>query len=131
MEIIKFEECNCTFAENQPEYLPLPAHKSKDGIVTSCWGLSLRQRLRLLFSGRMFLQIMTFNKPLQPLKITINKPDLTDEAPTTEKAPFCNECQAYHTLETPCVSTVGRRAQAVLHGGASKGRKGHKCSEQF
>lgn len=40
MDIIKFDGCNITFAEDQPEYLPLPAHKTADGKVTSCWGLS-------------------------------------------------------------------------------------------
>ena len=74
MKIIKFKECNVTYAENQPEYLPLPAHKSDDGRVTSCWGLSFFERLRVALTGRIYLQILTFNKPLQPLKMLTNRP---------------------------------------------------------
>ena len=74
MKIVKFDECNVTYAENQPEYLPLPALKMADGEIVTCWGLSIRERLRILFSGRIWLSVLTFNKPLQPLLISANKP---------------------------------------------------------
>jgi len=76
MEIIKFKECNVTYAENQPEYLPLPAHKTEDGVVTSCWGLSWRERFRVIWHGKIFLQVLTFNAPLQPQRMTTKNPDL-------------------------------------------------------
>ncbi len=74
MKIIKFKECNVTYAENQPEYLPLPAHKTSDGKVTSCWGLSFFERLKVAVTGRIYLSVLTFNQPLQPLKMLIKKP---------------------------------------------------------
>ena len=74
MKIVKFKECNVTYAENQDEYLDLPAHKAEDGCVTSCWGLNLKERLSVLFTGKIFLQILTFNKPLQPLKMVVKNP---------------------------------------------------------
>ena len=74
MKVIKFKQCNITYAENQPEYLPLPAHKAKDGRVTSCWGLSFFERLRVAFIGRIYLRVLTFNKPLQPLKMFVRQP---------------------------------------------------------
>ena len=76
MEAIKFKECNSDYAENQDEYITLPAHKTKDGQgqVTTCWKLSLGERCKLLFSGKIYLQILTFNNPLQPLKMSIEKP---------------------------------------------------------
>lgn len=64
MKIIKFKECNVVYAENQPEYLPLPSHKSKDGQVTSCWGLSILERFKVALVGRIYLQALTFNQPL-------------------------------------------------------------------
>ena len=54
------------YAKDQPEYLPLPAHRAKDGMVTSCWALSWRERLWVLLHGRIWLCVMTFNHPLQP-----------------------------------------------------------------
>jgi len=74
MKIIKFKKCNATYAKDQPEYLPLPAHRADDGRVTSCWGLSFWERIQVLVSGRMFLQVLTFNKPLQPLKMSTANP---------------------------------------------------------
>lgn len=74
MEVIEFEGCNVTYAENQPEYLPLPAHKTGAGKVTSCWRLSFFERLQVAFTGRIWLNILTFNKPLQPLKMSIKRP---------------------------------------------------------
>ncbi len=73
MKPIKFTECNFTYAKNQPPYLPLPAHKTDNGLVTSCWSLSILERLRVLFTGRIYLKMLTFNKPLQPLKVLVTK----------------------------------------------------------
>ena len=67
MTPVAFPGHNVTFAKDQPEYLPLPAHRSEDGEVTSCWSLSWRERLRLLWSGRFYITLMTFNGPLQPI----------------------------------------------------------------
>jgi len=76
MDIVKFKECNIVYAEDQPEYLPLPAHKTDDGVVTSCWGLSFWERLKVAVTGRIFLQVLTFNQPLQPLMMSVNKEDV-------------------------------------------------------
>lgn len=73
MNIIKFPECNVTYAENQPEYLPLPALKMKDGEIVTCWRLSLRERLKVLFSGKIWLNVLTFDRPLQPLLMSVDK----------------------------------------------------------
>jgi len=73
MDIVKFPECNVTYAENQPEYRPLPALKFEDGEIITCWKPSIRERLKILFSGRIWLGVLTFNKPLQPLLMSANK----------------------------------------------------------
>lgn len=77
MNIIKFKECNVTYAEDQPEYLPLPAFKTSDGEVISCWGLSILERLKVLFTGRVWLSVLTFNHPLQPQLMSVKKPKET------------------------------------------------------
>lgn len=76
MKPIKFKEQNCTYAENQPEYLPLPAYKDEQGIVTSCWKLSIRERIRILIKGELWLCLWTFDKPLTPSFMTTRKKDL-------------------------------------------------------
>lgn len=67
MKPVKFKGVNVTYAENQPEYMPLPVHKTPDGTVTSCWKMSFWERVKVLFTGRIFLTVLTFNKPLQPV----------------------------------------------------------------
>lgn len=74
MKPISFKEQNCTIAKNQKEYLSLPAWKSKDGIVISCWQLSFIERIKLLFTGRLWFKILTLNKPLQPQRPLIDHP---------------------------------------------------------
>ncbi len=78
MEPIKFKEQNCTYAENQPEYLTLPAFKADgpEGLVISCWKLSLIERLRILFKGKLWVMLMTFKKPLTPSYFTTKKSDV-------------------------------------------------------
>lgn len=78
MKPIKFPGQNIVFAEHQPEYQPLPAFISDDGIVVSCWRLTFRERLRMLFTGRIYLLSMTFNRPLQPLLPSVDNPLKSD-----------------------------------------------------
>jgi hypothetical protein len=74
MKPITFLEGNAVYAENQPCYLPLPAHRTKDGVVTSCWKATVLDRLRIALSGRVYLQIKTFNELLQPCKVSATNP---------------------------------------------------------
>jgi hypothetical protein len=74
MNPTKFPEQNATLAEDQPEYLPLPVYRAPDGLVVSCWTLTLRERLKLLFTGRLWLMQLTFNEPLQPQSPTVSYP---------------------------------------------------------
>jgi len=75
MKPIKFDGHNMVYAKDQPEYLPLPVYKNKVGNVTSCWGMSLKERLKVLFTGKIFVSIRTFNNPLQPQRVTIDFED--------------------------------------------------------
>lgn len=75
MEPIKFKGQNSTYAKDQPEYLPLPVHKTACGIVTSCWRMTWIERIKMLLTGRIWWSILTFNNPLQPQLPSIDKPD--------------------------------------------------------
>jgi hypothetical protein len=72
MKPVTFPSQNVVYAENQPEYIPLPAYRSKDGHVTSCWKFSWRERLRILFGARLYWTQMTFNEPLQPVRPSLD-----------------------------------------------------------
>ena len=76
MRPIEFPEKNVVYAENQPEYLPLPAHKTADGDVITCWELSEQEILEIATNGRLWLVVKTFNNPLQPIFLTTNKDEV-------------------------------------------------------
>ena len=74
MTPIKFIGCNVIFAKDQPEYLPLIAHRDKEGCVTTCWELTFYERILVLFKGVLYLQTLTFNNNLQPQKPSVWNP---------------------------------------------------------
>lgn len=76
MELIEFPEQTVVIAKDQPEYRPLPAHRFGDdqGTIACCWSLTFWERLRVLFSGKIWHQVLTFNQPLQPQLLTVEKP---------------------------------------------------------
>jgi hypothetical protein len=79
MTIEEFPEQTVVIAKDQPEYRPLPAHQHGDnhGRITCCWKLSLRERLIVLLTGRLWHSILTFNHPLQPQLLSVEKPDMS------------------------------------------------------
>ena len=83
MHPIEFKGQNAVFGKDQPEYLPLPALLTSDGIVLTCWKFSFKERLKVLFSGRLFLQVVTNGTPLQPLLPTVENPIQEPPPPTT------------------------------------------------
>jgi hypothetical protein len=68
MKAVKFKHQNIIFAEDQPEYEPLPALilDTPEAEVISCWRLSLKERFQVLIFGRVWLSLMSFKKPLTP-----------------------------------------------------------------
>ena len=79
MEIVKFKEHNIVFGEGQFEYQPLPAfHDQTDptGKIVCCWKLSLIERVKVLFTGIVWHEILTFRRPLQPQMLHIHKPEV-------------------------------------------------------
>ena len=71
MRPIKFKECNLVLDIGQ-----LPVFKVMDmsGTITACVQLSWRERLILLFTGKLWYQVVTFHRPLQNIILAVNKP---------------------------------------------------------
>lgn len=86
METVEFKQQNVVYAEDQKDYRSLPVYKndfgkgeSNNGIVTSCYRLSFWERIRVLFTGRVYFQVVTFNEPLQPQRAGVDFKELTKE----------------------------------------------------
>lgn len=65
------------FAKDQPEYIPLPSRVDSEGTVVTCWQLNWKERLKALWQGKFYLTLLTFNKPLQPIRCSIDKPEVS------------------------------------------------------
>lgn len=74
MKPVEFDGWNAEIAKDQKEYLTLPAHIAKDGEVVSCWELSDEEIEEIKKTKRIYLGISTFNKPLQPQRLSVYNP---------------------------------------------------------
>lgn len=79
MKLINFPEQTTIIAKDQPEYVPMPAYQFHDpqGRIACCWKLSWKERFKLLWTGKIWHQVMTFNLALQPQLLTVAKPEMT------------------------------------------------------
>ena len=87
MKPVKFPEFNATFGKGQPQYKPLPVLLSPDGQAVSCWQLSEEEKARVAETGQIWLSQLTFNRPLQPVFMTVYKADLFPPAEVENQEP--------------------------------------------
>lgn len=73
MTAIEFPEQTMVWAKDQPPYLPLPAYTDERETI-SCWRLTWRERLAVLWHGRLWLRQMNFGAPLQPQAPCVETP---------------------------------------------------------
>ena len=77
MEPIKFNEANTVYGKGKENlYEALHALIFDDGKVVTCWKLSFKDILRIIFTKKLWLCVATFNNPLQPLFMSTNKRDI-------------------------------------------------------
>jgi hypothetical protein len=64
------------FAKDQPQYIPLPA-VVLDGVhgrVITRWTLTEEERQAVLEGADLYLELLTFGQPLQPMRLTVGGP---------------------------------------------------------
>lgn len=68
-------------AKDQPEYIPCPAEKvtlgGQTGLITR-WRLSQEERDLLMEGADLFLVILTFGNPMQPVKLLVDPKGAVD-----------------------------------------------------
>ena len=76
MKPVKFKGYNVIFAKDQEPYLPLPAYvdNRQGGRVFHCWQLSIKERIEVLLTGKLWIKILNFKQPLQPIRPMSNNP---------------------------------------------------------
>ena len=83
---VTFPQQNVVFAENQPEYQPLPAFRNETEVITK-WVLSLEERKAIAEGADLWIRQMNFNCPLQPIYPTLEFPFLNTKDDETNKNP--------------------------------------------
>lgn len=77
-----FKGCNRVIGAGQDEYVPIPAQSFKNDptqVVLFCWKLSWLERLKILFTGKLWHSVMTFGRPFQPQLLLLSRPDFEQE----------------------------------------------------
>lgn len=78
MTPIEFPEVNVRIGSGQPPYIPLPAHAVPDDVLgrrITCWQLRKGEIENIRKTGVLWVEMLTFNEKLQPIRITVDKPD--------------------------------------------------------
>ncbi len=73
MQPIEFPQQNVTYAKNQPPYLPLPVYRDEQE-ATACWGMTWRERFRVLLTGKVYVTLLHFGGPLTPSRVSLDAP---------------------------------------------------------
>lgn len=63
------------FAENHPEYQPLPSIRREDGVILTRWILSAEEMEAVSRQGFIYLAVIVGDKGLQPVKLTAEVPE--------------------------------------------------------
>jgi len=79
MKAIEFPEHNLVLAKNQPQYTPLPCHRTELGEIISCWKPTWRERVAILFGAKLWHWQLTFGHPFQPTVLTLEHPFTTED----------------------------------------------------
>ena len=80
MKPINFDGVNAVYGANQPEYQPLPAEKrpGQSVEIVTCWKLTPEEIKRIQETGEIWLAVLTFGQPLQPVIVSVEKPEPYD-----------------------------------------------------
>lgn len=80
MKPIKFDGANVVYVANKPEYIPLPAERrpGRSCEVVTCWEISPDELKRVQETGKIYLGLLTYGQPLQPVIMSVDKPEPYD-----------------------------------------------------
>ena len=78
MKPIEFKHQTHQIAKDQPQYGTLPALRIEgpEGHVVSCWKMTFKERVKVLFTGIVWMNLMSFNKPLTPSYLSVNRKEV-------------------------------------------------------
>ena len=76
MKPIEFEGVTDHYGKMQDGVSPLPLRCYANGQFVSCWKLLWRERLKVLVSGMVWLDVHTHNRGMPPVYLTTDKSEV-------------------------------------------------------
>ena len=77
MKAVKFKEQNIEMGKDQPQHETLPACRTDDGIIISCWKFTWKEKIKILFGKPIWLWQYTFNHGMNPISLDMDYPEIT------------------------------------------------------
>jgi len=74
MKAVNFKDSNRVFGKHEDVYQTLHALALGNGIIVSCWKLSLMDSIRIAFTGKVWLSLKTDPVWLPPQCVSAKKP---------------------------------------------------------
>ncbi len=71
----EFQGREITFAKNQPQFIPIPVHRNRMGVLLSRWRLTDDERAAIAAGADIFLSSFTRNESLLPCMIEVGNCD--------------------------------------------------------
>jgi hypothetical protein len=71
---VRFPEANAILAMSQEEYEPLPVYRAPDGQTICAFRLSPSELEEIAKTRTLWISVLTFNKPFQPIGLSTQKP---------------------------------------------------------
>jgi hypothetical protein len=77
-QVTKNLRVNVVYGAEQEEYNNLPAHKTTTGIVAFAFELSDEEVKQVVANKKVYVSLLTFNQPLQPVFLTTSEDAFED-----------------------------------------------------
>lgn len=71
---VTFPECNVVLGMSQDDYAPLQAYRDPDGQTICAFRLSPQELKEIAETGTVWISVLTFNKPFQPIGLSTQCP---------------------------------------------------------
>jgi hypothetical protein len=65
------------YAEKQPQYIPLPTVRTPQGTIVTRWSPTDAEKAAIIRGEDVYVTIMTFGQPLQPLQVSVGPLDIS------------------------------------------------------
>lgn len=83
-EVTKKLPVNQTIAEEQEDYLTIPAHVTPEGMLCFAMELDKKELEQIQKSKTIYVNLITFNRPMPPIALSVDPDDFDETSAETD-----------------------------------------------